>query len=95
MRAVDPAWLTPRRLGIPLARANVVQPASGETKVTITESVRDFDVYILNTVSPFYLTCRKWADVHGTVRRRGEYVVDGAMYHDPRLQGASKPLQTV
>ena len=43
--------LNPARLGIPLARANVVQPGSGETKVTITESVRDFDVYILNTVS--------------------------------------------
>lgn len=40
-----------KRLGIPVARANVIQPPSGETKVTIVESVRDYDVYILNTVS--------------------------------------------
>ena len=39
------------RLNIPVARANIVQPPSGETKVTIVESVRDYDVYILNTVS--------------------------------------------
>jgi ribose-phosphate pyrophosphokinase len=39
------------RLGIPLAKANIIQPPSGETKVTIVESVRDYDVYILNTVS--------------------------------------------
>lgn len=38
-------------LNIPVAKANIVQPPSGETKVTITESVRDYDVYILNTVS--------------------------------------------
>jgi len=38
------------RLGIPLARADIHQPPSGETKVTIVESVRDYDVYILNTV---------------------------------------------
>jgi hypothetical protein len=38
------------RLRIPLARANIHQPPSGETKVTIVESVRDYDVYI-NTVS--------------------------------------------
>lgn len=37
-------------LRIPLARANIVHPPSGETKVTIVESVRDYDVYILNTV---------------------------------------------
>ncbi|ORX38409.1 phosphoribosyltransferase-like protein [Kockovaella imperatae] len=43
------AALIAKRLHIPLARATVVQPGSGETKVTITESVRDFDVYILNT----------------------------------------------
>lgn len=34
-----------------MSRANVIQPPSGETKVTIVESVRDYDVYILNTVS--------------------------------------------
>lgn len=39
------------RLGIPLAKATIIQPPSGETKVTIVESVRDYDVYILNTVS--------------------------------------------
>jgi len=38
-----------KRLGIPVARASIIQPGSGETKVTITESVRDYDVYILNT----------------------------------------------
>lgn len=38
-----------KRLSIPLARANIHQPPSGETKVTIVESVRDHDVYILNT----------------------------------------------
>ncbi|RSH88314.1 uncharacterized protein EHS24_000850 [Apiotrichum porosum] len=43
------AALIAKRLGIPLARANVQQPPSGETKVTIVESVRDYDVYILNT----------------------------------------------
>ncbi|OCF31553.1 ribose-phosphate pyrophosphokinase [Kwoniella heveanensis CBS 569] len=43
------AALIAKRLRIPLARANVHQPPSGETKVTITESVRDYDVYILNT----------------------------------------------
>ena len=45
------AHLIAKRLGIPLARATVIQPPSGETKVTIVESVRDFDVYILNTAS--------------------------------------------
>ena len=38
-------------LRIPVARANISQPPSGETKVTILESVRDYDCYILNTVS--------------------------------------------
>lgn len=43
------ARLIAKRLGIPLAKANIIQPPSGETKVTIVESVRDYDVYILNT----------------------------------------------
>ncbi|BEJ14053.1 hypothetical protein CspHIS471_0312270 [Cutaneotrichosporon sp. HIS471] len=43
------AQLIAKRLGIPIAKANVSQPPSGETKVTIVESVRDYDVYILNT----------------------------------------------
>ncbi|KAK1927200.1 phosphoribosyltransferase-like protein [Papiliotrema laurentii] len=43
------AHLIAKRLNIPVARANIVQPPSGETKVTIAESVRDYDVYILNT----------------------------------------------
>ncbi|GFZ50892.1 ribose-phosphate diphosphokinase [Saitozyma sp. JCM 24511] len=43
------AQLIAKRLRIPLARANIHQPPSGETKVTIVESVRDYDVYILNT----------------------------------------------
>lgn len=43
------AHLIAKRLRIPLARANIHQPPSGETKITIVESVRDYDVYILNT----------------------------------------------
>ncbi|WVW85524.1 hypothetical protein I302_107562 [Kwoniella bestiolae CBS 10118] len=43
------ANLIAKRLRIPLARASITQPPSGETRVTITESVRDYDVYILNT----------------------------------------------
>ncbi|WWD02295.1 hypothetical protein V865_000334 [Kwoniella europaea PYCC6329] len=43
------AHLIAKRLRLPLARANITQPPSGETRVTITESVRDYDVYILNT----------------------------------------------
>ncbi|WVQ80189.1 hypothetical protein IAT38_002294 [Cryptococcus sp. DSM 104549] len=43
------AALIAKRLRIPLARANISQPPSGETKVTIVESVRDYDVYIVNT----------------------------------------------
>lgn len=45
------AKLIAKRLGIPLAKANIIQPPSGETKVTIVESVRDYDVYILNTAA--------------------------------------------
>ncbi|KAE8541795.1 hypothetical protein D1P53_001968 [Cryptococcus gattii VGV] len=43
------AALIAKRLRIPLARANISQPPSGETKITIVESVRDCDVYIINT----------------------------------------------
>jgi ribose-phosphate pyrophosphokinase len=44
-------WLTtpPRRLGVPVARAEVTQSGIGETNVRITESVREDDVYIINT----------------------------------------------
>lgn len=56
------ANLIAKRLGIPIARANVVQPPSGETKVTIVESVRDYDVYIVNTVS--------WERVRADLARR-------------------------
>jgi ribose-phosphate pyrophosphokinase len=38
-----------RRLGIPLGRSEVTRSEIGETNVRITESVRDDDVYILNT----------------------------------------------
>jgi ribose-phosphate pyrophosphokinase len=37
------------RLGIPLGRCEVTRSALGETGVRIAESVRDDDVYILNT----------------------------------------------
>lgn len=43
------AHMIAKRLRIPVARANISQPPSGETKVTILESVRDYDCYILNT----------------------------------------------
>lgn len=63
------------RLRIPLARANISQPPSGETKVTIVESVRDCDVYILNTVSGDLLEdgCSDWVndETDGIVRVRG------------------------
>ena len=38
-----------RRIGIPLCRADVTRSAIGETSVRIAESVRDDDVYIVNT----------------------------------------------
>lgn len=37
------------RLGVPVARAEVTQSGIGETNVRITESVREDDVYIINT----------------------------------------------
>jgi len=37
------------RLGIPVARAEVTQSGIGETNVRIAESVREDDVYIINT----------------------------------------------
>jgi len=43
------AQLIAKRLRIPLAKAIIHQSPSGETKITIAESVRDYDVYILNT----------------------------------------------
>jgi len=38
-----------KRLGIPVARAEVTQSGIGETNVRIAESVREDDVYIINT----------------------------------------------
>ncbi|KAI0275076.1 phosphoribosyl pyrophosphokinase [Gloeopeniophorella convolvens] len=38
-----------RRLGIPVARAEVTRSGIGETNVRIVESVREDDVYIINT----------------------------------------------
>ncbi|KZV71351.1 phosphoribosyl pyrophosphokinase [Peniophora sp. CONT] len=43
------AELVARRLGIPLSRANVSRSGIGESNVTIVESVREDDVYIINT----------------------------------------------
>jgi ribose-phosphate pyrophosphokinase len=37
------------RIGIPLCRAEVTKSSIGETSVRIIESVRDDDVYIINT----------------------------------------------
>ncbi|TFK30434.1 ribose-phosphate pyrophosphokinase 3 [Coprinopsis marcescibilis] len=38
-----------RRIGLPLGKAEVTRSANGETTVTIHESVREDDVYIINT----------------------------------------------
>jgi hypothetical protein len=42
-------WLTTPRLGVQVARAEVTQSGIGETNVRIAESVREDDVYIINT----------------------------------------------
>jgi ribose-phosphate pyrophosphokinase len=44
-----PCTHTIGRLGIPLGRAEVTKSEIGETSVRIIESVRDDDVYIVNT----------------------------------------------
>lgn len=44
-----PLVLSVRRLGIPLAAVSISKNAAGESKVTMLESVREFDVYIINT----------------------------------------------
>jgi ribose-phosphate pyrophosphokinase len=36
-------------LGIPLAAVSISKNAAGESKVKMLESVREFDVYIINT----------------------------------------------
>ncbi len=46
---VTPRWLTTPRLGIQVAHAEVAQSGIGETNVRIAESVREDDVYIINT----------------------------------------------
>lgn len=38
-------------IGVPLSKAEITQSGIGETNVTITESVREHDVYIINTGS--------------------------------------------
>ncbi|KAI0735146.1 phosphoribosyl pyrophosphokinase [Earliella scabrosa] len=43
------AEIITRRLGVPLARAEVTKSGVGESHVRITESVREDDVYIINT----------------------------------------------
>ncbi|RDX55833.1 phosphoribosyl pyrophosphokinase [Lentinus brumalis] len=43
------AEIITRRLGVSLARAEVTKSGVGETHVRITESVREDDVYIINT----------------------------------------------
>lgn len=43
------AQLIAKRLRIPLAKAQITQTPSGESKIKIQESVRDYDVYIMNT----------------------------------------------
>lgn len=43
------AEIITRRLGIPLSKAEVMKSGIGETSVRIAESVREDDVYIINT----------------------------------------------
>ncbi|KAI8995652.1 phosphoribosyl pyrophosphokinase [Trametes punicea] len=43
------AEIITRRLGVPLGKADVTKSGVGETHVFITESVREDDVYIINT----------------------------------------------
>ncbi|OJA21512.1 hypothetical protein AZE42_05110 [Rhizopogon vesiculosus] len=43
------AEIVARRLGLPLAKAEVTKSGIGETSVRIAESVRENDVYIINT----------------------------------------------
>lgn len=43
------AEIIARRLGLPLAKADVTKSGLGETSVRIAESVRENDVYIINT----------------------------------------------
>jgi len=43
------AEIIARRIGLPLSKAEVTRSGIGETNVTITESVREEDVYIINT----------------------------------------------
>ncbi|KAF9074740.1 phosphoribosyltransferase-like protein [Rhodocollybia butyracea] len=45
------AQLIARRLGLPLSKASVTKSSIGETNVRIYESVREDDVYIINTGS--------------------------------------------
>lgn len=37
------------RLGVPLAEVSITKNAAGESQIKMLESVREFDVYILNT----------------------------------------------
>ncbi|KAJ3499959.1 hypothetical protein NLJ89_g9999 [Agrocybe chaxingu] len=43
------AEIIARRIGLPLSKAEITKSGIGETNVTIAESVREDDVYIINT----------------------------------------------
>jgi len=43
------AEIIARRIGLPLSKAEITRSGIGETSVTIAESVREDDVYIINT----------------------------------------------
>ncbi|KIK70973.1 hypothetical protein GYMLUDRAFT_66182 [Collybiopsis luxurians FD-317 M1] len=47
------AEIIARRLGLPIGKASVTRSSIGETKVQIFESVREDDVYIINTGSDY------------------------------------------
>jgi ribose-phosphate pyrophosphokinase len=44
--------LTPKRLGIELTKVHIVQYSNQETSIAIAESVRDEDVFILQSTAP-------------------------------------------
>jgi len=45
------AEIIARRIGVPLSKVEITKSGIGETNVTLTESVRELDVYIINTGS--------------------------------------------
>lgn len=59
--------------------------------MTITESVRDYDVYILNTVRIALTLARKVQALMSGLWG-GEHFAIGVVYHDTRVQSESRDL---